>query len=138
MIHKARFNRFFLNASFLFPLKTNVRLPDVFRGQRKGASGTNGLIRSVYFPIFGPSQTSMMEPFCEKTKRQKVANCFHRKAPLQMFERELIIFLQKIIVTDDRNHPKSTMLVKCTIESIKKVIQWKHDVLEQTLEIKMS
>ena len=36
---------FILNAPFLFPLKTQktVRFSDVFRGQRKGKLGTNGL-----------------------------------------------------------------------------------------------
>ena len=40
-------NPFVPNASFLYPLKT-VRFSGVFRGQRNGALGMNGLITSVY------------------------------------------------------------------------------------------
>ena len=28
---------------------------------------------------------------------------------------------------DSRNHAKSTILLKCTVKTIKKAIQWKHD-----------
>ena len=42
-------NPFVPNAPFLYPLKTseNLTVSDVFRGSRKGASGTNGLIRGT-------------------------------------------------------------------------------------------
>ena len=42
---RAKLNPFVPKAPFLYPLKTskNLRFSDVFRGQRKGALGTNGL-----------------------------------------------------------------------------------------------
>ena len=45
-INVPRINPFVPSAPFLYPLKTSetVRFSDVFRGQRKGALGTNGLI----------------------------------------------------------------------------------------------
>ena len=53
---KKQINPFFLNAPFLYPLETSkkLRFSDVFKGQGKGALGTNGLKihPEFYLPYF--------------------------------------------------------------------------------------
>ena len=50
-LYSGSFNPFVLKALFLYPLKTsgNLSFSDVFRGQRTGALGRNGLTHDRIF-----------------------------------------------------------------------------------------
>ena len=89
-------NPFVPNIPFLYPLKTsgNLRFSDVFRGQRKGALGTDGLrlqyhlafaVFLVDFAVTNASGQTFVRKKCSHKFRSSRPDVFSRKGVLGNF-----------------------------------------------------